>query len=579
MKTIIDYIKTALSLLGKYKKDVQKGYIAAFFESAFTFVPYMLLFYIIAVRLKRELNGNDVVFISIVMVLSVVLRTISKRKQDELQQNRGLYALTEKRLEIGDHLSKLNMGYYSEANIGNVSSVVTGGINLMEEVVYMQVGIVVSAIASWVLSIVLIFILNLKLGGIYLFCSLLGLLGMRLVTKSMTYGVYRRQDNLGLLSQSILDFIQGLPTIKAFNMMKEKNTDIDAAIKTVGDDAVDHVIYASRLLTICRTLNNGLTGLFCLGVIYLLQNGDLGLSWAIGCIVFSFILFKPLEILGKAAEFLSVGDAAAKATWKILKEKTMKDVANDNKIQQMNISFRNVSFAYDEKEVLHDINFDIKPNTFTALVGKSGSGKSTITSLLARFWDVEKGEILIDGRNIKDYPFSELMDNISMVFQDVFLFHDTVFNNIAFGNDDAKKEEVIEAAKKARCHEFIMKLPDGYDTIIGEGGSSLSGGEKQRISIARAMLKKAKLILLDEATAGVDPDNEKYIQEAIEQLVKDKTLVVIAHRLSTIQNADQIFVLDEGEIVERGTAKELLQKNGIYKNQYDYYKKIKEVNV
>ncbi|MDO5717035.1 MAG: ABC transporter ATP-binding protein [Tissierellia bacterium] len=579
MKSLIGYIQMALSLLGKYKKDVQKGYIAAFFESGFSFVPYMLLFYIIAVSLQRELGTKDVIFITAVMILSVVLRTISKKRQDELQQNRGLYALTEKRLEISDHLSKLNMGYYNESNIGKISSVVTGDINLMEEIVYIQVGIAVSAIASWILSILFIFLLNIKLGGIYLLCSLLGLIAMRFTIKALTYGIYRRQENLGILSQSVLDFIQGLPTIKAFNMMQEKNTDIDVAVKKVGDDAVDHVIYASRMLMIYRILINGLTGLFCLGVLYLLQNGDLGLYWAIGCIVFSFVLFKPIEILGKATEFLSIGDAAAKATWKIFKEKTMPDLANKNTIEKMHIAFNHVTFAYEEQEVLQDVSFEIKPNTFTALVGKSGSGKSTITSLMARFWDVEKGEILIDGRDIKDYPFSELMDNISMVFQDVFLFHDTVYNNIAFGNDLATKDEVMEAAKAARCHDFIMNLPQGYDTIIGEGGSSLSGGEKQRLSIARAMLKKAKLVLLDEATAGVDPDNEKYIQEAIENLVKDKTLVVIAHRLSTIQNADQILVMEGGKIVERGTSEELIQQNGMYKRQYEYYKKIKEIEV
>ncbi|MDO5734376.1 MAG: ABC transporter ATP-binding protein [Eubacteriales bacterium] len=579
MRAIIEYIRMALSLLGKYKKDVQKGYIAAFFESGFTFVPYMLLFYIIAVRLKRELEPRDIIIISIVMLLSVVLRTICKRKQDQLQQNRGLYALTEKRLEISDHLSKLNMGYYSEANIGNISGVVAGGINLIEEVVYIQLGVAVSAFASWFLSVIFLFVFNIKLGLIYLLCSILGVIGLEISSKALSYGVYRRQDNLGLLSQAVLDFIQGLPTIKAFNMMKEKNTEIDYAIKKMGDDSVDHVIYASNLLIIYRVITNALTGLFCLGVIYLLQIGELELAWAIGFIVFSFILFKPIEILGNAGEFLSVGDAALKATWQILKEKMLDDKVNSLKIEEMKIEFKDVSFAYEEQEVLKDINFKIKPHSFTALVGESGSGKSTIASLMARFWDVEKGQILIDGRDIKDYPFSELMSNISMVFQDVFLFNDTIFNNIAFGNSEARRNEVIEAAKKARCHDFIMKLPAGYDTVIGEGGSSLSGGEKQRISIARAMLKDAKLVLLDEATAGVDPDNEKYIQEAIENLVKDKTLVVIAHRLSTIQNADQILVLEDGRIVERGTSEELIKQAGIYKNQYDYYQRLKEIEV
>ncbi|MDO5714898.1 MAG: ABC transporter transmembrane domain-containing protein, partial [Tissierellia bacterium] len=295
MKAIIGYIKMALSLLGKYKKDVQKGYIAAFFESGFTFVPYMLLFYIISVSLTREILPKDVYIVSIAMIVSVVLRTFCKKKQDELQQNRGLYALTEKRLEITDHLSKLNMGYYDESNIGNISAVVTGDLSFMEEMVYVQLGLAVSAIASWIISIIYIFVFNFKLGILYLLCSLIGLLALKLMNSAMAYGVYRRQENFGIISQSVLDFIQGLPTIKAFNMMKEKNTDIDSVIKKVEDDAVDHVNATLIKLQLYRIFNHVLTGIFAFGVCYFLQKGEVELPWAIGFIVFSFILFTPIQ--------------------------------------------------------------------------------------------------------------------------------------------------------------------------------------------------------------------------------------------------------------------------------------------
>ncbi|MDO5755645.1 MAG: ABC transporter ATP-binding protein [Tissierellia bacterium] len=575
MRATIRYMKTALSLLGKYRKNVQKGYIAAFFESGLSFVPYMLLFYIISIIIVRDITPKDIIIVSIAMLVSVTLRVIFKRRQDRLQQIQGLYALTERRLDIADHLSKLNMGYYSEANVGNVSAVISGDITFMEELVFMQLGIGVSSIASWILTTIYIFVFNLKLGLVFVLCSLLAMFAIGLMNKAMVLGVYKRQDNFGMLSQVVLDFIQGLPTIKAFNMIKEKNTDVYEAIDKTQKDAVKMVLEDAPYLTSASAILNGLTGIFCLAVIYLLKIGELELYWALGFIIFSFVLFLPALLLGNSMEILSVGDAAGKRIWKILKEKTLPDQANDLKIKDMVVEFKDVSFAYEEKEVLKDINLTIKPHTFTALVGESGSGKTTITNLIARFWDIEKGQILIDGRDIKDYPFSELMDNISMVFQNVFLFNDTIYNNIAFGNDKVTKDEVIEAAKKARCHDFIMKLPKGYDTMVGEGGSNLSGGEKQRISVARAMLKDAKLVLLDEATAGVDPDNEKFMQEAIENLVKDKTLLVIAHRLSTIQNADQILVLKDGEIVERGTSEELIAQNGIYKKQYDYYRKIK----
>ncbi len=236
-------------------------------------------------------------------------------------------------------------------------------------------------------------------------------------------------------------------------------------------------------------------------------------------------------------------------------------VTNDD----LEIAFEHVHFGYGKKEVLHDISFTIKKNQMFALVGASGSGKSTLANLLARFWDIQSGSIKINGVDIRDIPLSQLMNSISMVFQRVYLFQDTIYNNIAMGRPEATKEEVIEAAKKARCYDFIMALPNGFETVVGEGGASLSGGEKQRIAIARCILKDAPIVILDEATASVDVDNESYIQEAILQLVKGKTLLVIAHRLNTIQEADQILVIDQGKIVQQGKHGQLLQSEGIYK--------------
>ena len=228
------------------------------------------------------------------------------------------------------------------------------------------------------------------------------------------------------------------------------------------------------------------------------------------------------------------------------------------------VQFSDVAFAYQNKEVLHHSNFAMKKNSMTALVGPSGGGKSTIANLLARLWDVKSGRVAISVVDIRNVPLAELMDQIIIVFQRVYLFQDTIANNIRFGQSDAPMEKVIEASRKACCHDFIMSLPDGYDTVIGEGGASLSGGEKQRISIARAILKDAPIIILDEATSSVDPENEQALLSAIQELTKDKTLISIAHRLSTVRNADQIIVIDQGRIVQRGTHHELLQKEGIY---------------
>ena len=281
-------------------------------------------------------------------------------------------------------------------------------------------------------------------------------------------------------------------------------------------------------------------------------------------LIASFVIFDGLITSGSAMAMLRMVENAIDSYSYVNDIEDMEEGEVSEPIKNHNIVFKNVSFSYDDRPILKNVSAEIKENTMTAIVGPSGSGKTTFCNLIARFWDINSGEIFIGGKNIKDYKIENLMNSISMVFQDVYLFEDTIENNIKFGKQNASHEEVVEAAKKARCHEFIEALPEGYDTIIGEGGASLSGGEKQRISIARAMLKDADIIIFDEATANIDPENEDKLKEAIEQLTKNKTVIMIAHRLKTIRNADQILVLKDGEIVERGNHEELIKNNGLY---------------
>ena len=286
---------------------------------------------------------------------------------------------------------------------------------------------------------------------------------------------------------------------------------------------------------------------------------------ALMLIVYSYVMFNTIEAANNSLHILEMLDTVAEKLQSIDNAEFIDKDGKNILINHFDIEFKDVSFGYDSREVLSHVSFTIPENTTTAIVGPSGSGKTTICNLLARFYDVKKGYITVGGQNVKDFTCDSLLKNISMVFQNVYLFHDTIRNNILFGAPNATEEEMIAAAKAARCHDFIMALPDGYDTLIGEGGATLSGGEKQRISIARAILKNAPIVILDEATASVDPENEHLIQQAISNLTHGKTIIVIAHRLATIENADQILVVDEGKITQRGTHKQLSAQEGIYR--------------
>jgi ATP-binding cassette subfamily B protein len=295
----------------------------------------------------------------------------------------------------------------------------------------------------------------------------------------------------------------------------------------------------------------------------------LDVTYLVGIMLFVFDLFAPLKALYSQSARLTVMNSCMDRIEAVFAETELPDTGRNSIPDHTGapeVEFKDVSFAYGEKEVLHNISFRLKRNHMLALVGPSGGGKSTVANLLARFWDVKSGQVLVRGKDVRSVPLSELMNYISMVFQRVYLFQDTIYNNISIGRPDATRDEVIEAAKKARCYDFITALPDGLDTVIGEGGETLSGGEKQRISIARCILKDAPIVILDEATASVDADNESYIQQAISELCRGKTLLVLTHRLNTIRSADEILVISDGSIAQSGTHDELMRAGGIYRD-------------
>ena len=425
---------------------------------------------------------------------------------------------------------------------------------------------------SELLMVVMMFFIDLRLGLLSLVVT-----GAFIIVGNMMLGLTLKhsvikQEGAESLTEEVLDFAEGIGIIKAYNMLGERSKRLsDEFEKSCRESIAFEVAYSPWSRAHYLTYGIGTSLVLALAG-YLFSIGAISAAYMIGVVLFLFDLFTAIKSYYGQMARLTVTNASLNRIEEVFEAKELKDEGSDElglmpeNSSVPEIEYKDVSFGYTDKVVLKNVSFKVNKGEMTALVGPSGGGKSTIASLLARFWDVKEGEILVRGKDIRNIPIGNLMDQISMGFQRVYLFQDTVYNNISIGRPEATKEEVIEAAKKARCYDFIMKLPEGFDTVIGEGGASLSGGEKQRISIARCILKDAPIVILDEATASVDADNERAIQEAISELCRDKTLLVIAHRLKTIKDADQILVISDGEIIEKGDHSILMGLDGTYAN-------------
>ena len=566
-----------LKLSGKYKGRIQGAFVCAFLESILAKMPIFLAFLVLSGFYQKTLTGTKCLYIGIDLIAVVVAQAVVHYLCDRLQSAAGYMIFTDKRMELGGHLRKLPMGYFTSGNIGKISSVLSTDMVFIEEVAMSTLGNMMSYMLSAFVLLVFMFFLDLRLGLIAAAVTLLAWFIAKGMNKVSLKEAAGRQDQSEHLTDAVLSFAEGISVIKSYNLIGEKSEELTGNFRRSRDTSTAFerkMTPWTRGLTILYAV--GISAIFVLSV-WLQQSGSLSLPYLLGVLLFVFDLFSPLKALYGEASRLTVMNAALDRIEAVLNEEELPDKGTQHISQADSnlpeICFDNVTFAYQDKEVLHDISFSMKKHTMTALVGPSGGGKSTIANLLARLWDVKSGKVTIRGTDIRDVPLSELMEQISMVFQRVYLFQDTIYNNISMGKPDATEEEVYEAAKKARCYDFVMALPDGFQTVIGEGGATLSGGEKQRISIARCILKDAPIVILDEATASVDTDNESYIQEAINELVKGKTLLVIAHRLNTIRQADQILVIADGRISEQGTHDELMEKAGIYQDFVNIRKK------
>lgn len=566
-----------LKLSGKYKCRIQGAFVCAFLESILSKMPIFLAFLVLSGFYQKTLTGTKCLYIGIGLVGVVAAQVIVHYLCDRLQSAAGYMIFTDKRMELGGHLRKLPMGYFTSGNIGKISSVLSTDMVFIEEIAMSTLGNMMSYMLSALILLVFMFFLDWRLGLAAAAVTLLACFTAKGMNKVSLKEAACRQDQSEHLTDAVLSFAEGISVIKSYNLIGEKSEELTGNFRRSRDTST---AFERKMTPWTRGLNIlyavGIAAIFALSV-WLQQSGFLSLPYLLGVLLFVFDLFSPLKALYGEASRLTVMNAALDRIEAVLNETELPDkgtahIPNESS-GSPEICFDNVTFAYQDKEVLHNISFSMQKNTMTALVGPSGGGKSTIANLLARLWDVKSGKVTIRSTDIRDVPLAELMEQISMVFQRVYLFQDTIYNNISMGKPDATEEEVYEAAKKARCYDFIMALPDGFQTVIGEGGATLSGGEKQRISIARCILKDAPIVILDEATASVDTDNESYIQEAINELVKGKTLLVIAHRLNTIRQADQILVISDGRISEQGTHDELMAKAGIYQDFVNIRKK------
>ena len=499
-----------------------------------------------------------------IMSLSVFLNVWITLKISMLQTEAGYNTCAQKRIEIAEHLRYLPMGYFNKNSLGKITSVTTNTLESLSDVATRVVMMTVQGFLTTGLITLLVFLYDWRIGLVLLIGLLFFLLPnsiMRWQAGKVSDGKYQADT---ALVEVVLEYCQGIAEVKNYNLTKQSAKKLAAAIANKSRLDTKMTWVTSPYIAL-QGMATKLTGVFMglFSILFYLQ-GSMDLLVCIMMIVSGFMVYENLDGVGSFSSLLRIVDLSVEMVNQVLSIRPMDVKGADLTPQTSHIELEHVSFSYGKKKIIDDVSLSIPEKTTTAFVGPSGSGKTTLCNLIARFWDVESGQIRLDGHDVREYSYDSLIRNFSFVFQTVYLFEDTIENNIKFGRPEASHEEVVAAAKKAACHDFILSLPEGYQTKIGEGGASLSGGERQRISIARAIIKDAPIIILDEATANVDPENEEALMQAIAALTRDKTIIMIAHRLKTVEHADQIFVLDQGRIVEQGKHKELLANQGLY---------------
>ena len=545
----------------KFIRSIFLGVLKAIFEAMK--IPA------IAVTLHGVLSGDLTVqhiLLSFgIMLLSVAGNAFANYRSTMLQCEAGYGTCADKRIEIAEHLKYLPMGYFNRNSLGYITSVATNSMEALADVATRVVMMVTQGILTTIFVVLMILLFDLRIGGIAVLGVLLYFaINSLLQKKSKTIAPLKDSSDRKLV-EKVLEYVQGIAEVKAYNLTGKKSRALNEAIDE-NSAANTKAEMAFVPIMFLQNLTAKLLGVVVaiISVAFYL-NGTMELLNAVVMILAAFILFGALDTAGNYSALLRNVDLYVGKAQAVLDMPTMDIDGKDIIPSSYDIDVENAEFSYDKRKIIDGVSIHIPQHTTTAIVGPSGGGKTTLCHLISRFWDVDKGCVKIGGVDVREYSMDSLMRNFSFVFQSVYLFQDTIANNIRFGQSDTPMEKVIEASRKACCHDFIMALPDGYDTVIGEGGASLSGGEKQRISIARAIMKDAPIIILDEATANVDPESEQELTAAIEALTKEKTILMIAHRLKTVRHADNILVIDKGRIAQSGTHEQLMEQGGIYR--------------
>lgn len=571
---MIELIKRLYTVAGKQSGRITKmlifNILKSFFESFMLGgVLFILMKICEGIFDSNPVVMKDVYTVAVIELVGVVGKITCGYFADK-NKNTASYSFgAENRLIVGDRLKKVNMGYFNDNSLGDVAGRMSTAISELETVGVFIITALIAGTIQTVMMGIFIFPFDMITGFIILATIAIGVFINSLVQNKMdrlTTVLLKIRINL---SAKTLEYVKGISVLKAFGKNKEIAKELEESISATRKGFLDiEKIMAPIQLLYLAVFKFGIVAIIGTSLLRF-WNGNLNPTKAIMLIVASFVVFSGIEMVGGMQNLKGIAVQDLDSVMK-LRSLKMIDEGEEVEINEPSVELKAVSFSYGDGELFHKLNLTIPSGKTTAIVGFSGSGKTTLCNLVSRFWDVKGGEVIVGGKNVKDFNYDAFLANFSFVFQDVYLFDDTVRNNIKFGNQDATDEEMIEVAEKARCHDFIMSLPDGYDTVLQEGGSNLSGGERQRISIARAMLKPSKIVILDEATSSIDPENEKQLLQALDCLLKDKTTIIIAHKLNTIKNADQIVVLDKGGIESCGTHTELMKKSPIYQKFVAY---------